>query len=67
MPFSLEDEFLTVDDLAVVPGVSRSTVYAWRYTGVGPRAVRVGRHLRFSRPDVERWLESHADDSPDAA
>jgi excisionase family DNA binding protein len=41
------------------------TLYTWRYKRVGPRAHRVGRHLRYRWEDVEgmalvdgRWVSS---------
>jgi excisionase family DNA binding protein len=34
------------------------TLYASRYEGKGPRAHRVGRHLRYRWEDVEAWLAS---------
>ena len=40
--------------------VPLTTVYQWRRKGVGPRAVRVGRHLRYRWEDVDRWLEQQA-------
>jgi excisionase family DNA binding protein len=36
------------------------TLYQWRYRGSGPRAYRVGRHLRYRWEDVEAWLASRA-------
>ena len=36
------------------------TLYQWRYQGEGPRAYRVGRHLRYRWEDVEAWLASIA-------
>jgi excisionase family DNA binding protein len=47
----------SVDDLASYLGVPRATVYVWSSRGIGPRAVRVGRYLRFRRADVEAWLD----------
>jgi len=38
------------------------TLYTWQYTGVGPRAHRVGRQLRYRWQDVEAWLASVASD-----
>lgn len=38
--------------------VSVKTLYTWRYKLVGPRAHRVGRHLRYRWEDVEDWLRS---------
>jgi excisionase family DNA binding protein len=34
------------------------TLYAWKYEGRGPRALKVGKHLRYRWSDVESWLEN---------
>lgn len=47
----------SVAEVSVYLRVPVSTIYQWRYRGVGPRAVRVGRYLRYRWEDVERWLE----------
>jgi excisionase family DNA binding protein len=51
------DGLLTVEDLAHYLDVPVATVYAWRYRRQGSPGFRVGRHLRFRRSDVERWIE----------
>ena len=38
--------------------IPRSTLYAWRTKGQGPKALRLGRHLRYRMKDVETWLQS---------
>jgi len=53
-------EFFSTEGLARYLGVPAATVKAWRYKGTGPRGLRVGRHIRYRRADVERWLESQA-------
>ncbi len=50
---------LTTDELAEYLGVPRATIYRWRYDGTGPKAYRIGRHLRYRRADVEAFIESH--------
>jgi excisionase family DNA binding protein len=47
-------------EVAAYLQVPVKTVYAWRYEGKGPRAHRVGRHLRYRWEDVEAWLASAA-------
>jgi excisionase family DNA binding protein len=37
-------------------GVPVNTIYQWRVRGAGPRAARIGRHLRWSVEEVERWI-----------
>lgn len=41
-------------------GVPVSTLYDWRLHGVGPRAIRVGKHLRYRWEDIDRWLDEQA-------
>ena len=54
-------EFFSTEGLARYLGVPAATVKAWRYKGTGPRGLRVGRHIRYRRTDVERWLDLRAD------
>ena len=60
------DELLSPSDLAAELQVPVSTIYRWRQRRTGPRAVRIGRHLRFRRSDVNLWLEARADAPKDA-
>lgn len=52
-------EMLTVEELSEFLKVPVATIYRWNYLGEGPRKIRVGRHVRFRRSDVEVWLDSH--------
>jgi predicted DNA-binding transcriptional regulator AlpA len=40
--------------------VDRKLLYDWRYRGIGPRALRVGGHLRYRWSEVERWLDEQS-------
>lgn len=51
-----EPELLTTIEVAAWLRVPVQTLYAWRSQGLGPRGLKVGRHLRWRREDVERWL-----------
>ena len=51
---------LWAEEVAVVLGVPVKTLYQWRYKGVGPAGVRVGRHLRYRPADVEAWIDGRA-------
>lgn len=57
---------MTTPQLASFLGVPVSTLRKWRREGTGPRAFKVGRHLRYRRADVEVWLERRAD-APEVA
>lgn len=56
-------EWLSPQELADWLGVPVKTVYVWRQTGNGPRAFKVGKHLRYRRADLESWLNKNADDA----
>lgn len=57
------DRLLSPAELAdMLGGIPVQTVYRWRTEGRGPRGIRVGRHVRFRRADVDAWLDSHADE-----
>ena len=47
---------LDLDDLCAILGVSRWTIHKWRQLGEGPRAVKVGRLLRWTPAEVRRWI-----------
>ncbi|GAA3172752.1 hypothetical protein GCM10010531_27850 [Blastococcus jejuensis] len=48
-------------EVAAYLGVPVQTLYVWRTKSEGPRAVRVGKHLRYRWSDVDAWIESQSD------
>jgi excisionase family DNA binding protein len=52
-----DERLLSVAEVASYLGVPVKTLYQWRHKGVGPRAMRVGRHLRYRRSELDRWLD----------
>ena len=46
----------TVEETAQFLRVPKATLYKWRYLGTGPKAGRVGRHLRYDPADVIAWF-----------
>ena len=61
-----EAEFMSPEGLADYLGLPVRTVYSWRHRGSGPRGIKVGRHVRYRRTDVDDWLEKLADQEPAA-
>lgn len=53
----MAQQLMTTQDVADYLDVPVSTIYQWRTRGIGPRAARVGRHLRWRRSDVDSWLD----------
>jgi excisionase family DNA binding protein len=49
-------DLMTLPEVADYLRVPEKSLYIWRYKGTGPPAARVGRHLRYRRNDVDRWL-----------
>ncbi len=37
--------------------IPETTLAQWRYRGVGPAYLKVGRHVRYRRADVDGWLK----------
>jgi predicted DNA-binding transcriptional regulator AlpA len=50
------DRLWTPEEVAHFLGVPVHTLYRWRYLGTGPKAGRVGRHLRYLPADVMAWF-----------
>ena len=53
---ALKDEFLTTEELAAFLKVPKLTVYKWVSQRKIP-CVKVGKHLRFKRSEIEEWLK----------
>jgi excisionase family DNA binding protein len=49
-------------ELAARLGVSRSTLQSWRYSGRGPRFIKIGRLVRYRNTDVEAFLAACTQD-----
>ena len=56
----MPEKLLTPEEVAQYLNVPLRTVYAWRYAGSGPQGFRVGRHVRWRRSTVERWIDEQA-------
>ena len=54
------DELLSPTELAEALGISVRTIYNWRVRKVGPPGLKVGRHVRYRKADVESWLAAQA-------
>ena len=51
------ERLLTPKDVAELLGVPVGTLYRWRHIGTGPKAMRVGKHLRFRLADIEEYVD----------
>jgi len=51
------EKLLTIDELAKVLSVKKSTIYQWVHLGLIPH-IKVGRLLRFKEENIQKWLIS---------
>ena len=54
----VQDRLWTADETAAYLQIPKATLYQWRYLGTGPKAGRVGRHLRYDPEDVKAWFRN---------
>ena len=54
------ESLMTTEQLAEFLKVPLATLYQWRHKGTGPKGIKVGKHVRYRRGDVEAWLEKQA-------
>jgi predicted DNA-binding transcriptional regulator AlpA len=53
---------LTIADICFDLAISRSTFYAWRAKGRGPRCIKLPNgDIRINRAEYERWLTTLED------
>ena len=57
-----QHKLLTIQDLADLLSIPILTIYQWRSKHTGPRAMRIGRHLRWDAREVAAWLLTQLDD-----
>lgn len=53
----MESNLMTPPELAKQLGKSPAALAQWRYLGVGPQFIKLGRNIRYRRRDVETWLD----------
>jgi predicted DNA-binding transcriptional regulator AlpA len=39
-------------------GMEPGTLENWRYKGLGPRVIHLGRSVRYDRSDLDAWIEA---------
>lgn len=50
------DQLITTTELSAFLSIPATTLRQWRYLDVGPKALRIGRHVRYEPAEVRRWL-----------
>ncbi|MFJ4166850.1 helix-turn-helix domain-containing protein [Microbacterium sp. NPDC089698] len=49
-------DLLTVEELSTWMQIPVSTLYQWNFKEVGPTPLKLGKHLRYPKAELERWL-----------
>jgi excisionase family DNA binding protein len=57
-----DETWLTPKEICAQLQIPEQTFYQRRAKHVGPRAYRIGRHLRINRSDFVAWLALHAEE-----
>jgi predicted DNA-binding transcriptional regulator AlpA len=57
-PATTREPLLTATEVAAMLGIPPSTLANWRYQGLGPRYLRIGRHVRYLVEDVDDWIRT---------
>jgi predicted DNA-binding transcriptional regulator AlpA len=55
---TVQDRLWSAEETAAYLQIPKATLYQWRYLGTGPKAGRVGRHLRYDPEDVKAWFRN---------
>ena len=55
------ERHLTTQELADRVGVPLNSIYAWRAQKKGPRAMRIGKYVRYRLEDVLAWEKCQLD------
>ena len=51
------EPLISAQQLADYLEVPVATLYAWRHRGEGRPGFRAGRHLRYRKSDIDRWIK----------
>lgn len=57
-----EFSYMTIDDVAKMLKVARSTVY--KFKDMGMPFIKIGKTIRFKDGEVTDWVESHVVSEP---
>lgn len=59
----MQSNNLTTQQAATYVSLSPNTLNRWRWSGDGPRYVKLGRAVRYRREDLDAWLDERVRES----
>ncbi len=66
-PPQVNDELLTIAEVAAIVRAPIATLRYWRHLGHGPRSFRLGRRVLYRVGDLQAWIDTQASASDAAA
>ncbi|MFY1675056.1 helix-turn-helix domain-containing protein [Plantactinospora sp. WMMB334] len=63
MTVAITEPLWTIEEVSTFLRIPVHTLYQWRSRHTGPRAFKVGRHLRYDPSDVRSWLAEQVDEN----
>lgn len=63
----MTSELMNSAELGQRLGKSAAALANWRYLGLGPRFIKVGKAVRYRASDVEEWLSQQTRQQTGAA
>ncbi|HZL04547.1 MAG TPA: helix-turn-helix domain-containing protein [Coriobacteriia bacterium] len=60
---AVEDELLTITEVADIVRAPVATLRYWRHLGTGPRSFHLGRRVVYRVGDLRAWIDAQADAS----
>ena len=58
----VNDELLSIAEVAVIVRVPEATLRYWRHLRTGPHSFRIGRSVRYWHNDIVGWLDEQSND-----
>ena len=56
----VNDELLTLAEVAAIVRAPVATLRYWRHLGTGPRSFRLGRRVVYPGADLRAWIDTQA-------
>ncbi|MBI9068316.1 MAG: helix-turn-helix domain-containing protein [Salinivirgaceae bacterium] len=57
----MENDILTLEDVAKYLKMKPQTIYTWAQNGIIP-AAKLGKEWRFKKSIIDKWFNQHIDD-----
>ncbi len=56
----MNEDLIGPEGLAAYLGIPLPIIYGMNSRGTGPRRIRIGKHVRYRKADVDAWVDTRA-------